>query len=828
MRRVQPQGIACFSTMLRNATVRGIAVACTAPRPGPSKSPQSPHNMPFYRNCRRLALAVSLTAFVSSIHAQTPDVAAAAAMLQGAGATGIDPAALQGLNVGNLPAGLAGRLAGPQGNLPVLTGKSDLGATDAALRPAQQAQQVQQAQQAQQAQPPNQFQRFVQQSTGRLLPIFGANLFDNPQAYAADAAAPAPSEYVLGPGDEVRVQIWGAVEFSGNQTLDRNGQINLPKVGPVALAGVQVKDLESTLRKHIASVYTNVTVNASLGKLRGITVYVVGQARQPGTYNLSSPATLINAVFASGGPGANGSMRNITLRRNSLTVTTLDLYDFIAKGDKSKDAPLQPGDVISIAPAGARVALTGATDYSAIYEIKPASSVQDILALGGGLPSLSKPQMAQLERLNPTNENTPRQVQQIALNASGMGTPLQDGDVLTLLPITQAFQNAVTLRGNVATPLRYSHKPGLRISDLIPEPGALIQADYYKRKNILVQFEKGDQATDDRVVNEVKNLLEEINWDYALVERLNVKHVKTELLPFNLGRAIRDKNPEDNLELQPGDVVTIFGVNDVPVPIEKRSRFVNVAGEVKVPGIYQVQPGETLAQVIARAGGLTSQAYPYGTVFTRESNRKQQQTNLEQAVRRMESDLSSQAATLAQNTTDAEKASTQAQQVAQRGVLERMRQLKASGRVALEMDPSQPVFPDILLEDGDVLTIPNKPSFVSVFGSVLAETSFIWRPGTTVRDYLERAGPTRYADLDGALLIRADGTVQANEAQRSFMGWGNRSFMSIALQPGDSVFVPELLDRRTSYTQFIQGAKDWTQLFYQFGLGAAAVKTLRN
>lgn len=741
---------------------------------------------------------------------------------------GMDPAALQGLNIGNLPAGLAGKLQAAQGGLPVLTGKPDQGAQDAAMRQGRLQSITSARLQPAAPEAPNQFQRFVQQSTGRLLPIFGANLFDNPQAYAADAAAPAPGEYVLGPGDEVRVQIWGAVEFSGSQTLDRNGQINLPKLGSIALAGVQVKELEATLRKHIAGVYTNVAVNASLGKLRGITVYVVGQARQPGTYNLSSPATLVNAVFASGGPSANGSMRSITLKRGNQTVTTLDLYDFIAKGDKSKDAALQPGDVISIAPSGPRAALTGATDHGAIYELKPGNNVQDILALGGGLPSLSKPQAAQLERLNPANENTPRLVQQITLSGQGLGTLLQDGDVLTLLPITPAFQNAVTLRGNVATPLRYTHKPGLRIADLIPEPNALIQADYYKRKNILVQFEKGDQASDDRVINEVKNLLEEINWDYAVVERLNLKAVKIELLPFNLGRAVRDKNPGDNLELQPGDTVTIFGVKDVPVPIEKRSRFVNVAGEVKVPGIYQVQPGETLAQVIQRAGGLTDYAYPFGATFTRESNRKQQQQNLEQAVRRMESDLNSQAATLAQNSTDAEKSSTQAQLAAQRGVVERMKQLKASGRVALELDPSQPTFPDIVLEDGDVLNIPNKPSFVSVFGSVLAETSFIWRTGATVRDYLERAGPTRYADLDGALLIRADGTVQANEAQRSFMGWGNRSFMTTALQPGDSVFVPELLDRRNAYTQFIQGAKDWSQLFYQFGLGAAAVKTLRN
>jgi len=142
------------------------------------------------------------------------------------------------------------------------------------------------------------------------------------------------------------------------------------------------------------------------------------------------------------------------------------------------------------------------------------------------------------------------------------------------------------------------------------------------------------------------------------------------------------------------------------------------------------------------------------------------------------------------------------------------------------MDPTQAKYPALLLEDGDTITVPLRPSFVAVFGSVLAKTSFIYRKGDTVGDYINRAGPTRDADLEGTLLIRADGTVVANEAQRSFAGFGNRSFMSTTLMPGDSVFVPEVLDKRTSYTRFMQGAKDWTALLYQFGMGAAGFKAL--
>lgn len=753
--------------------------------------------------------------FAISSHAQTLEqIAALKAAAGSSGESTTSSSQLQRV----LP-----NITSPQNALPPVSPRSDIGADDLAMRQAP----VQQIQKPKIEQP-NQFQRFVQAATGKLLPLFGLNLFENPQAYVVDTAAPAPDEYLLGPGDEVRVQIWGAVDFVGKHMLDRNGQINLPKVGNISLAGVRVKDLESTLKKHVAATYSNFTLNASLGRLRGITVYVVGHAKMPGTYNLSSPSTLINAVFASGGPSVNGSMRKIELKRANQVVTTLDLYDFIANGDKSKDAALQPGDVIGIAPAGPRIALTGATDHGAIYEIKAGTTVKDILTLGGGLPSLSRPQIAQLERLNAVNENNPRLVQQIKLDNLGQATSLMDGDVLTLLQLNEAFQNDVTLRGNVAMPLRYAHKPGMRIADLIPEPNALVQPDYYKKKNILVQFNKVDTTTDDRVLNEVKNLLEEINWEYAVVERLNLKEIRTDLLPFNLARALRDKNPKDNLELQPGDMVTIFGIKDVPVPIEKRNRYINVAGEVKVPGIYQVGPDETLPQVIERAGGLTKQAYAFGSIFSRESSRKQQQVNLTQALRLAEADLANQSSTMAQNTTASEGTLLQVQLTTQKNLLERMKRLKASGRVALEMDPIKPVFPSLSLEDGDVLMVPNRPDFVAVFGAVQTETSFIWRKNLTVADYLDKSGVNRYADLESAMIIRADGTVLVNDAARSFIGWGNRGFMSNTLNPGDSVFVPEQIDRRNSYTAFIQGAKDWTQLFYQFGLGAAAVKTLRS
>jgi protein involved in polysaccharide export with SLBB domain len=161
-------------------------------------------------------------------------------------------------------------------------------------------------------------------------------------------------------------------------------------------------------------------------------------------------------------------------------------------------------------------------------------------------------------------------------------------------------------------------------------------------------------------------------------------------------------------------------------------------------------------------------------------------------------------------------------------MLERLRNLKASGRIALEMDADRPELPALTLQDGDSITVPSKPSFVAVFGAVLAENSFIHRANATVGDYIDKAGPTREADLEAAMLIRSDGTVLSNRAQRSWAGFGHAGFMGARMQPGDSIFIPEVVDRRTPYTQFIQGAKDWTAILYQFGIGAAALKTLKN
>ena len=702
----------------------------------------------------------------------------------------------------------------------------------------------------------NQFQRFVQESTGRLLPVYGQDLFKDRESYKADRALPAPDNYVLGPGDEVRLQVWGPVDFNANLMIDRNGQVNIPKVGVITLAGTAVRDLETTLRSQLGKVFTNFRSNATLGRLRGIQVYVVGQALQPGTYQLSSLSTLVNALFASGGPNANGSMRNIELKRAGKTVSTLDLYDFISRGDKSRDLALLSGDVIVIPPAGPRVAVTGAFDQAAIYELKSgaSTSVSDILTLGGGVPALAKTKKALLERIN-RDSTPPRQVQELVLNETGLRQTLQDGDILTLLAISPAFSNAVTLQGVVAEPLRYRWFEGMKVLDLIPERDALITTDYYKRKNLLVQVTKpakdeisnfnetsnskepgnskessNSKEAGSTLDSRVRSMADQINWDYAVIERLDPIKLSTQLIPFNLGRAVLQRDPTQNLQLQAGDVVTILSQNDVRLPQERQTRLVRVEGEVAAPGIYQAAPGETLPQLIQRIGGLTPQAYIFGTELNRESVRMRQQENLNILTRRMEAQAQSQASSTTANIgadrAPQAQALLQQQQAQLKFQIERLRSFKSNGRLALELDPKAQALstlPALPLEDGDRVLIPSTPGFVAAFGSVNNENMFIYKPGKTVGDIIKSAGLTEDAEPDQAFVLRADGSIIARRDRSGMFGGG---FESTSVMPGDTVVVPAMMDRESRYNFITRVLKDWTQIFSNLGLGVAAINSI--
>ncbi len=670
--------------------------------------------------------------------------------------------------------------------------------------------------------PLTEFQKFVFTSTGQRLPIYGRNLFENvPSTFAPVDRVPVPADYVVGPGDELLIRAWGQIDLNARVVVDRDGQVYLPRVGSVTVAGLKYEQLNSYLKTTISRLFRNFDLSVNLGQLRSIQILVVGQAKRPGTYTVSSLSTLVNALFASGGPDGSGSMRRIQLKRQNRTICEFDLYDLLLNGDRSKDVPLLPGDVIYIPPVGHLVAVTGSVNLPAIYEIHDNATIRDEVEIAGGLNTTADGSRVVLERIE---NRTTRKVEEFGLDGAGLARPLQDGDVLRVFSVSPRFENAITLRGNVAQPGRYPWRDGMRVCDLIPSRDAIIKRDYWMRQNALGT---GQLGWSDNVVDQHTDFQRnaaEINWDYAVIQRLNHEDLTARLLPFNLGKAIADKEGEDNLQLMPGDVITIFSQNDLAVPLEKRTKFVWVEGEVKRTGVYRVEPGETLRDLVARTGGLTPNAYLFASDFRRETTRIQQQKELERIAEEFDKELRAKATQVGGQGASDERAVAQEQIAAQRSVLEKLRQVQATGRIVLELKPTDKdvsALPALPLEDGDRLTIPPKPATVEVLGAVYNQNSFMFQPGRTLGAYLSEAGGgTREADKSRLFVIRADGSVNSKQMHREFFV-GN--FDSLRLMPGDTIVMPQKIRTRNSMLQL----RDWTQVFSQLALGSAAISVLK-
>jgi polysaccharide biosynthesis/export protein len=670
--------------------------------------------------------------------------------------------------------------------------------------------------------PDLEFQEFVANSLGIKLPIFGQNLFENvPSTFAPLDRVQVPPDYIIGPDDELLIKAWGQVDVNWRAVVDRTGAVYIPQVGTFNVAGVKYGELHDYLQAQIERIFKNFQLSVSLGRLRSMQVFVVGQVKRPGSYTISSLSSLIDALFASGGPSKRGSMRRIQLKREGNVVTTFDLYDLIVNGDKSKDTGLQSGDVIYVPAVGPLVALAGSVNTPAVFELRDHSTLGEVIAYAGGLTSTAAGEHAVVERIE--NHHV-RETDDFPLNQDGLARELHDGDVIRFLPISLKFENTVTLRGNVAVPGHYPWHEGMRVHDLIPDRNFLVTDEYWRRQN---QLAVTPQTPDTRIgqaelKNDVKRVAAEINWQYAVIQRFDPQNLSSRLLPFDLGKAI-EGDAQQNLVLQSGDVVTIFSQADIQVPIGQQSKFMHVEGEVRQAGVYQVQPGETLRHLITRIGGFTPQAYLYGAEFTRESTRVDQQQRLDEYVNELDSSVqrNSAAAAYAGDPTDA--AMTKAAADSQRNLVERMRGLKASGRIVLEIRPTATgtdALPDLVLEDGDRLRVPFRPATVNVIGSVYNSSAFVFRSGKTVGDYLRRAGGSRRdGDKGREFVIRADGSTVSRQ-QHTFL---SQNFDTLRLMPGDTIVVPEKLARGAAMRAAL---RDYATIFGQLGLAAGGIRAI--
>jgi protein involved in polysaccharide export with SLBB domain len=782
--------------------------------------------------------------------------------------------------------------------------------------------------------PPSPFQQMVEATTGERLEIYGASLFRHvPTTFAPVQNVPVGPGYVLGPGDEIYVQLSGQVNRQLTLTVDRDGSIQIPELGSVHVAGLTYGELPGFLNKQLGRIYRNFTVSVSMGALRTIQVFVVGQARRPGSFAISSLSTLLNALFASGGPLPTGSVRNIQVKRNGETIDHFDLYDLLLHGDKSHDIPLATGDVIFIPFAGPQVAVLGSVNHPAIYELKEPTSVAGALDYAGGESSIAAGSDLLLERVY---EHANRNVELVSLGQSKIEM-MQGGDILSVRAVIDRFRNAVTLRGNVANPGRYAWRPGMKVSDLIPNRESLVTRDYWRKRNQLGQFvldqseepeveraeqqklkqqslpqmqvrgpqqiqgeqtqgaqvqgaqtqgaqgygnqpynqqpysaqpcvnqtydaqgqpipcagvptqlqqnegslQMGNQANQQfgqegassggnaeaaaltgggtlfRPKNEVVLSAPDIDWGYAVIERQDEKTLTTSLIPFNLGKIVEDGDASQDVELLPGDVVTIFSKADIRVPSVQQTRYVRLEGEVVGAGVYSVQPGETLRGLLRRAGGFTPDAYLYASEFTRESTRRLQQQRLNEYADQLESQL--QLATITNESMTPQDQATQiASQTAIRATVERLRRIRPIGRIVLNLKPDDSGIdsvPDIPLEDGDRFIVPRVPSNVSVEGQVYSANAFIYVPGKRAKAYLHEAGgPDRQADHKRMFILRADGSVVSEQYA---------DVEKAAVYPGDAIVVPPSLPKNT-----LQRALSIAQIAGNLVLSVATIAVL--
>jgi protein involved in polysaccharide export with SLBB domain len=729
--------------------------------------------------------------------------------------------------------------------------------------------------------------------------------------------------------------------------------VNMPQVGTFSVAGVPFDKLQQLMQSEIGKIYRNFHVSVSMGQLHSIRIYVAGEARQPGSFTVSSLSTLVNALFVTGGPAPQGSFRHIQVRREGKVITDFDLYDLLIFGDKSKDVSLLSGDVIYIPPIGPQAAVFGSVRDSAIYELKGdgaqnPTTVGEIVKDAGGLSVLASLSNATIERIGEKHERTTLSISLTdPTSTTGMQTVLRDGDVLRIMPITPRFSQTVTLRGNLADPGRFGWHEGMKLSELIPDSAALVTRNYWERRNRagipspdfepdptqrfqvapgnantsmnqqsgtsnnmqrgtngsnntsssqsptsgqmqgnyaeggqqqpvspgsgitdpyqqLASQVSGTTGTDEappinptlpdcptnwqsfnpstgqtvptpgvncntrlsvlggstladqqkRIytensagadrINDVKLPAPDIDWSYAVIERLDPHTFRTTLIPFDLGKVVLEHDPTQDLTLEPGDMITIFSQADIRVPQLQQTKLVRIEGEVTHAGIYSVQPGETLRQLVERAGGLTENAYLYGAEFTRASTRVAQQARLDDYVSTLELEIDRATIASSANALSAlDTASAQATQASTQALITKLRLLRASGRIVLNVKPGSKEISDLPaleLQDGDRLVVPSVPPSINVVGSVYDPSSFLYESKGRVESYLREAGgPNRDADPKHVFIVRADGAVLSRESAKSF--WGN-TFAEEDINPGDTIVVPEKVYRGSKLRYF--------------------------
>jgi len=658
-----------------------------------------------------------------------------------------------------------------------------------------------------------------------LLP-FGLKLFRGMGEISPPDDIAASGDYILGPGDNIIVYLWGRVEKEYNLTVDREGKVIIPKVGELSVWGKTLEEFKAYARKKMSAVYSEFELNVSLGKIRSIRIYITGEINKPGTYTVSSLTSLFNALYLAGGPSENGSMRAIRLMREGQCVAEVDLYKFLLEGDNSLDFRLRSGDAIFVPVAGARVAIRGEIRRPAVYELKGSETALGLLELSGRPTAEAHLDRVMLERISGRNEWS---VLDLNLNAAASGVDslvLKDGDRLTVYSIFEAKKNMVAVFGQVKHPGYYERNDTTRVGDLI-ERGTLQDYDvYYKRANLFRRYAdwrteivpvdlnrllQGD-SSQNIILQDRDSLyiysIEDVDWDkrvsiegevknpgvFKYYDRMSAYDLiflagsytrSASLLKVELARI--DSTGKTNLLyvdldeeslrrtfLREGDRLYIR-----QIPEWSMHRTVTIEGEILYPGEYMLSGREeTLYGLIERAGGFTRNAFPNGLILQRQSigenlERLQIPKLLEKSSPVVEDSLGNLRREMVYDY-----------------------ELQAVNRVVIDMDKiltSRGEEGNIVLDRGDYIYVPSIPSGISVLGAVSSSGTIKYNDNNKVKYYIKRAGNyVSQSNKKGTQLIRASGEVLS--------GGG---ILNQRVEMGDIIVVPIKIKKE----------RDWTKTF---------------
>ena len=621
----------------------------------------------------------------------------------------------------------------------------------------------------------------------RRLPRYGMNFFRQPPStYAPLDSVPVTPDYLLGPGDEMTITLWGIPEEGSYQVqIGRDGMAIVPHIGAVRLAGYNLTEAQRVLHARFDQYFTGYQLNVSMGSLRSIMVYVTGNVRRPGAYTVSSFATLVNALLASGGPSDSGSMRRIELKRGSRTIAKFDMYAMLLKGDKTQDVRLEAGDVIFVPPVGPLVGLAGEVRNPGVYELNGNTRVKDLLYIAGGLNAQTFKGRIQYYKVY-------NQAYRGALEGSSSDLAevlLEDGDVLRLFPVMN-FTATANITGLVFRPGTYAVVPGqTRVMDLINQAGGLLPT-------------AADQAELTRVTP---------SQEGPVNERFMI----------DLRAAMRGDSTH-NLPLERNDRLTVL-----VIPEWDTQKMVTVTGEVARPGTYAMLKGERLSDLITRAGGFTKRAFLRGAVFTRLSVAAEQRRALAQMADQMERDMLSSQQNMANG--DASAAATtanNAELTRRRELINRLRTIDIMGRVIVKLDVPKNIKDtvwDFELEDGDALKVPEVPMTVNVMGAVYASSSHLYNPTMSINAYVNAAGgAVKSAHKRMLYLLKSDGSVvrlTRNTGMFASKEWKAPQGFSAIVEPGDTIVVPV----KYLNSQSFEALKDSIDIIYKLAVAVGVI-----